>query len=152
MPDDANLTTLAIYWKALSFRIALSSWIVTRNIMAINKEITAEAKTECTKKILPVKDALEVLSGRWKLPIIISLGFGNKRFKEITKDVHNITDKVLSKELKELEVNKLITRTVYDTFPPTVEYSITEYGRSLHEVVEALNKWGTSHRKKIMGK
>ena len=120
--------------------------------MAINKEIPAEAKSECTKKILPVKDALEVLSGRWKLPIIISLGFGDKRFKEISKDVQNITDKVLSKELKEMEANKLITRTVYDTFPPTVKYAITEHGRSLHEVLAALNKWGTSHRKKIIGK
>ena len=110
------------------------------------------AKSECVQKIIPVKDALEVLSGRWKLPIIISVSFGNKRFKEISKEVHNITDKVLSKELKEMELNKLITRTVYDTFPPTVEYAITDHGRSLSEVIEALNKWGTSHRKKIIGK
>jgi len=120
--------------------------------MAINKKIAEGSKLECTQKILPAKDTLEVLSGRWKLPIIISLGFGNKRFKEISKEVHNITDKVLSKELKEMESNKLITRTVYDTFPPTVEYAITEHGTSLHEVIAALNKWGTSHMGKIIGK
>ncbi len=106
----------------------------------------------CTKAILPVKDALEVLSGKWKLPIIVSLSFGNKRFKEIAKEVDGITDKVLSKELKELEANQLITRTVYDSFPPTVEYAITDHGRTLHEVIAALNKWGSGHRKKVMGK
>ncbi|NJL77109.1 MAG: helix-turn-helix transcriptional regulator [Saprospiraceae bacterium] len=72
---------------------------------------------ECVKMILPVRDALEILSGRWKLPIIVSLSFGKKRFKEISRDVRGITDKMLSKELKELEINQLITRTVYDTFP-----------------------------------
>lgn len=99
----------------------------------------------------PVKDALDVLSGRWKLPILISLGFGNKRFKEISKDVQGITDKVLSKELKDLEANKLIIRTVYDTFPPTVEYAATEHGMSLYEVIDALYKWGIMHREKIIG-
>ena len=107
--------------------------------------------TECAKAMLPVKDALEVLSGRWKLPIIVSMIFGKKRFKEISKEVNGITDKVLSKELKDLEMNKLITRTVYDSFPPMVEYEITEHGKSLQEVILALNKWGTTHRKKIIG-
>ncbi len=120
--------------------------------MATNKKVTEDLKSECIKAILPVKDALEVLNGRWKLPIIISLGYGNKRFKEISKEVHGITDKVLSKELKEMEANKLVTRTVYDSFPPTVEYAITEHGRSLEEVIIALKKWGTGHRKKILGK
>jgi DNA-binding HxlR family transcriptional regulator len=120
--------------------------------MTKGEKATEPTKTECTRAILPVKDALEVLSGKWKLPIIISLTFGNKRFKEISKDVANITDKVLSKELKDMEANKLVTRTVYDTFPPTVEYAVTEHGKSLYEVIAALNKWGTSHRKKIHGK
>ena len=120
--------------------------------MPVNKDMPPGPRSECTKRILPVKDALEVLSGRWKLPIIISLTFGEKRFTEISKDVQHITDKVLSKELKEMEANKLITRTVYDTFPPTVKYAITDHGRSLHEVLAALDKWGTSHRKKIIGK
>lgn len=107
---------------------------------------------ECVKFILPVKDALEVLSGRWKLPIIISLKFGNKRFKEISKEMDGITDKVLSKELKELEANQLITRTVYDSFPPKVEYAITSHGLSLDTVILSLRSWGVTHRKKIIGK
>lgn len=102
--------------------------------------------------LLPVRDALEVLNGKWKLPIIISLTFGNKRFKQIINEIPGLTDKSLSKELKELEANQLIRRTVYDTFPPTVEYSITEHGRSLEKVINELRKWGIVHRLQIMGK
>lgn len=107
---------------------------------------------ECARCILTVKDALEVLHGRWKLPILVSLKFSNKRFKQISKDVNGITDKMLSKELKELEMDQLITRTVYDSFPPTVEYAITEHGLSLDPVILSLKKWGITHRKKIIGK
>jgi DNA-binding HxlR family transcriptional regulator len=105
---------------------------------------------ECTGKLLPVRDALEVLNGRWKLPIIISLTFGTKRFKQIAKELTGITDKMLSKELKELEAHQLIKRTVHDTFPPTVEYSITEHGESLEKVINALHDWGVEHRQKII--
>lgn len=107
---------------------------------------------DCAPCILAVKDALEVLNGRWKLPILVSLRYSNKRFREISKDINGITDKMLSKELKELEMNQLITRTVYDSFPPMVEYAITAHGNSLDPVIDALKKWGKLHRKKIMGK
>lgn len=109
-------------------------------------------RIECSKMILPVRDALEILSGKWKLPIIISLTFGTKRFKQISTEVQGITDKMLSKELKELEVNQLVKRTVIDTFPPTVEYSITEHGKSLDKLIQELRDWGMAHRKKIIGK
>lgn len=109
-------------------------------------------QSECAKCIMAVSDALEVLSGRWKLPILVSLKFGNKRFKQMSKEINGITDKMLSKELKELEINQLITRTVYDTFPPTVEYAITDHGHSLDIVILSLKNWGAIHRKKIIGK
>jgi len=102
--------------------------------------------------ILPVSDAIQILSGKWKLPILISLQFGNKRFSEIAKDIPKITDRMLSKELRELEMNQLVERTVYDTVPVTVEYSITEYGESLDPVILELAKWGKQHRKRIMSK
>lgn len=113
------------------------------------EEITHE---KCQGMIKPVRDALEVLNGRWKLPILIALSFGTRRFKQISKEVNGITDKVLSKELKDLEANQLIKREVYDTFPPTVEYSITPHGKSLENVIDELRDWGMSHRKKIIGK
>ena len=65
--------------------------------------------------MLAVKDALEVLEGRWKLPVIFALTFGNKRFMEISREIDGITDKMLSKALKELEMNQLIERKIYDT-------------------------------------
>jgi len=115
-----------------------------------NEEPRVQSK--CLKMIVPVRDALDILSGKWKLPIIISLSFGNKRFRQIAKEIPNITDKMLSKELKDLEENQLVKRTVYETFPVTVEYSMTEYGKSLDNVIDALCAWGTEHRKRISGK
>ncbi len=113
-----------------------------------------EKKTHqnCTGKIQAVQDALYVLNGKWKLPILISLSFGKKRFKEISKETKGITDRMLSKELKELEANQLITRMVYDTFPPTVEYELTAHGKTLHAVIDELATWGLFHRKKIIDK
>jgi DNA-binding HxlR family transcriptional regulator len=107
---------------------------------------------KCMGMILPVSDAIQVLSGKWKLPILISLSFGNKRFGEIAKDIPKITDRMLSKELRELEMNQLIKRTVYDTVPVVVEYSKTEYGDSLDTVIQELYKWGTKHRRRIMAR
>src|SRR3982750_312068 len=106
----------------------------------------------CTKAIIPVRDALDILSGKWKLPIIIALGFGNKRFSQMAKEIPGITDKMLSKELRDLEVNQLVKRTVYDSVPVVVEYSMTPYGKSLEKVIEELHKWGVQHRKRILGK
>jgi DNA-binding HxlR family transcriptional regulator len=115
-----------------------------------NKEDRTQQK--CMGMILPVSDAIQILSGKWKLPILISLQFGNKRFSEIAKDIPKITDRMLSKELRELEMNQLVERTVYDTVPVTVEYSMTAYGESLDPVIMELAKWGRQHRKKIMSK
>jgi DNA-binding HxlR family transcriptional regulator len=108
--------------------------------------------SDCVGMIRPVKDALEVLNGKWKLPIIISLSFGNKRFSEMAKEIPNITDRMLSKELRELEMNQLVKRTVYDAVPVVVEYELTKYGDSLDSVISELRKWGTQHRKRIMSK
>ncbi len=107
---------------------------------------------DCPKNILAIKDALDAVEGRWKLLIILSLSMGNKRFTQIAKEIHAITDKTLSKELKHLEANKLIKREVYDTFPPTVEYSITKHGRSLQSLLVELYKWGKKHRKEVIGR
>ncbi len=118
--------------------------------MATEKEIKNHGA--CTKMILPVRDALDILSGKWKLPVIISLSFGNKRFSQIAREIPKITDKMLSKELRELEMNELIKRTVHDSIPVMVEYSLTNYGQSLEKVIDELRQWGLQHRKRIIGK
>jgi DNA-binding HxlR family transcriptional regulator len=120
--------------------------------MASKKHAKERTHNSCTGMILPVRDALDILSGKWKLPIIISLSFGNKRFNQIAKEIPNITDKMLSKELRDLEMNQLVKRTVYDSVPVVVEYSMTSYGKTLEKVIEELGKWGMQHRKKIIGK
>src|SRR5947209_3121842 len=106
----------------------------------------------CTKFLMAIRDTMDVLNGKWKVAIIGSLTFGEKRFKELQRDVDGITAKMLSKELKDLEVNKLVKRTVFDTKPVTVEYRLTEHGRSLEKVIEELVRWGSLHRRKIFGK
>ena len=85
-----------------------------------------------------MQDALEILSGKWKLPIIIALMFGVKRFSDLSREIPRITDRMLSKELRDLEMNKLVKRKVYDTFPVTVEYTMTDYGKTLKKVIQAL--------------
>lgn len=108
--------------------------------------------TECGNRIVAVRDALDILNGKWKLPIIISLMFGNKRFKEMEREISGITAKMLSKELKDLEMNQLVKRTVYDTMPVSVEYELTEYGQTLKQVIGELYDWGSQHRKRILGR
>lgn len=110
------------------------------------------AKGGCPKTMLSIQDALEAVERKWKLLILFCLSGGTRRFKQIAKEVNGITDKTLSKELKSLEANKLIVREVYDTFPPTVEYSITPHGLSLEKVLDELHFWGLAHRKKVIGK
>ena len=103
-------------------------------------------------KIKFVQDTLYVINGKWKLPILISMYYGNKRFRDIHRSIPKITTRVLSKELKELEANQLIKRNVHDTFPVLIQYTITDYSDTLHPVVDAMWKWGEGHRKRITGK
>lgn len=115
------------------------------------KKLDKTNHSQCTGLIRPVQDALDVLNGKWKLPIIVALLHGYKRFSEISRQIPGITDRMLSKELRDLELNQLVKRTVYDTFPVTVEYTMTNYGETLKDVIEALHVWGENHRRKIFG-
>lgn len=106
----------------------------------------------CNKAMLAVKDALYVLNGKWKLPVIIALSGGPLRFKELQRTVDGVTARILSKELKELEMNEFVTRTVYDTAPVTVEYELTPYSNTLDNVIQELHRWGSQHRERIFSK
>lgn len=102
---------------------------------------------------MAIQDSMDVLSGKWKISIISSICFYNKRrFSDILNDVVGISNKMLSKELKELELNKLVKRTVLDTKPITVQYELTEHGYTLQTIIDNLKEWGYSHREKIIGK
>ena len=107
---------------------------------------------KCTEGFaLAIRDTLDFFNGKWKLPILATLMRGKKRFKEMERIIPKITPRMLSKELRDLEMNKVITRVVYDTIPATVEYEITEYGKSLDTVLFAMYEWGLEHRKHIIG-
>jgi len=105
----------------------------------------------CMSALLPVKDALDVVSGKWKLLILISIWEGNKHFREIERSIPKLTTKVLANELKLMEENHLITRTVINGFPVRTEYTATEYSQTLKKVMAELRDWGINHRKKVLG-
>ncbi len=104
----------------------------------------------CQQSIGAIRDTLYVLSGKWKLPIIVALSAGPLRFKDLQRSLEEITPKILSKELKELELNEFVTRTVYATSPVTVEYALTKYSESLDSIIEKMREWGLQHRKRMM--
>lgn len=104
----------------------------------------------CVQKLMVTRDTMEVIQGRWRIPIILSLTFGDKRFGEIQRDIVDVSPKMLSQELKALEMNKIITRTLYDSMPVTVEYSLTPLGLSMKTLLDEILSWGMHFRKEII--
>ena len=97
-----------------------------------------------------LQDTIYVIGGKWKLPIINSICNGNKRFREIERSIPGLTTSMLSRELKDMEANQLIKRTVTPTSPVIVEYSSTDYCRSFGEIILEMITWGKNHRKRII--
>ena len=100
-------------------------------------------------KIKAIQDTLYVIGGKWKIPIILSIYSGNKRFNDIANSIPQITNRVLSKELKHLEENCMIKRTVVDDYPVRIEYTVTDYGLSIESVAKPMEDWGKGHNEKI---
>ena len=96
--------------------------------------------------VLAINDTLNVIHGKWKMPILGSLIFGLNRFGEIQKNIPKITPRMLSKELKDLEVNGIVERKVYDTTPVKVIYELTPSGKKLSGVMDKMLEWGLDHR------
>jgi len=114
------------------------------------KKVLQEMRKEsCNSNIRSIKDALDVINGKWKILVIMSILDGNERFKDIERSIPKINGKVLAKELKDLEQNQLIKRTVYDDSPVIIEYKGLPYAESLRPVLKALSTWGKTHRKKV---
>lgn len=113
------------------------------------------ALLQCSNSLLAIRDTLETLGGKWKLQILhylIAHENETNTFKKIERGINGISAKMLSKELKELTGNQLVSRKVNTGKPTTVEYAITEYGKSTDEITRELVEWGVNHRKRILGK
>ncbi|MCX8530823.1 winged helix-turn-helix transcriptional regulator [Chryseobacterium luquanense] len=91
-----------------------------------------------------------ILNGKWKMSIIACLCYKPMRYSELLKEVKGISGKMLSRELKDLEINELIDRHVLNTSPVAVEYQITDYGKSLKLLTNTIADWGFIHRKRII--
>ncbi|MBY0537756.1 MAG: helix-turn-helix transcriptional regulator [Chitinophagaceae bacterium] len=103
----------------------------------------------CEAKLAAVGDALYAIGGKWKLRIIIAILEKTRRFNELQRLLEGISAKVLSSELKELELNGFIRRVVHTGTPVVVEYEITEYSHTLKPVLDTLSEWGHSHREMV---
>lgn len=112
-----------------------------------NHPLPSEA--QCKATLNAIADALFVIGGKWKLRIIVALKDGNKRFNELQRLIEGISAKVLSSELKELELNGFVRRLVDTGMPVVVEYELTEYSETLDGVLQALSHWGATHKEKI---
>ena len=120
----------------------------------VKKNPAHTAVSQCTvQNILAVKDTVNVINGKWKTAIIYSLSFGNKRYSDLQKEIPKINPRMLSKELRDLEANGIVIRTVYDTIPVAIEYGLTKSGLTFkNDVLEVMLKWGLQHRKATLGK
>lgn len=109
-------------------------------------------KRDQAEELRALQDTLYFIGGKWRLPIINSICNGNRRFREIERSIPGITTRMLSKELKEMEMNKLVKRTVYSDMPVSVEYEPTEYCKSFGDIIQEMIDWGRSHRKVVTQK
>ena len=117
--------------------------------MKRNRQLTEH----CLKFVVGVKDVQDIMNGKWKYSIVAALFYTEKmRFMELKNHIDEISPKVLSSELKDLEMNHLVKRTVCNTKPITVEYELTELGRSFNGIIEAMGIWGMKYRKSVLNK
>lgn len=104
----------------------------------------------CQVRMQAISDTMSILSGKWKFHILGTLIEGNKLgFMDLMREIDGIGTKMLSKELQDLEMNQLISRTVLNTKPITVQYALTEHGATLEPIINELAKWGIAYRSSI---
>ncbi|MDQ0968673.1 DNA-binding HxlR family transcriptional regulator [Flavobacterium sp. W4I14] len=110
-----------------------------------------EENGDCAKMLFAIQDTLDLISGKWKIKVVGVLLYGKKNFTDLQHRIDGLGAKMLSKELQELEINGLLTRTVNATKPITVTYELTPYGHTLEPIIMSLANWGLEHRHKIIG-
>ena len=106
-------------------------------------------KTAKTLPACPVETTLSLIGDKWKVLILRDLMPGTKRFGELKKSIGSVSQKVLTAQLRDMESNGLVTRTVYPEVPPRVEYSLTALGRSLKPILDAMWNWGENYKASV---
>lgn len=106
----------------------------------------SEPKSSAPLPACPVETTLTLIGDKWKVLILRDLMPGKKRFGELKKSIGTVSQKVLTAQLRDMEANGLLTRTVYAEVPPRVEYSLTELGQSLKPILEAMQNWGEAYK------
>ncbi|EKU78148.1 winged helix-turn-helix transcriptional regulator [Veillonella seminalis] len=106
-----------------------------------------EKPTPCPSTICPVSVTLEIISGKWKGIILYHLFSGNKRFSELKALIEGVTHRSLTLQLRELEEDGIITRTVFPVIPPHVEYALSPLGRTMEPIINAMYDWGVAYSK-----
>jgi DNA-binding HxlR family transcriptional regulator len=118
----------------------------------MKKSAKINSNPVCQVRMQAIHDAMSLLSGKWKFHILGTLIAGNTLgFMDLMREINGIGSKMLSKELQDLEFNNLISRSVKNTKPITVEYSITEYGKTLSSLIDEMAKWGVAYRSAVIG-
>lgn len=116
----------------------------------MRKKSEVNATPVCQARMQAISDAMSLLSGKWKFLILGTLIEGKALgFMDLLREVNGIGSKMLSKELQDLEMNNLISRTVMNTRPVTVSYTITDHGKTLSPLIDEMAKWGISYRLSI---
>jgi DNA-binding HxlR family transcriptional regulator len=119
-------------------------------------EMNTENKTIATSKPFlnhyscPLEGTVDVIGGKWKSVILYHLLDGEKRFNELKKLNSGITQRMLTLQLRELECDGIVHRKVYPVVPPKVEYSLTDFGRSLEPIIVLMREWGMEHMEKVL--
>lgn len=107
--------------------------------------MSEESSAECL-----VPSTLGIISGKWKMVILYHLFTESTlRFTELMRRIPGITQRVLTKQLRELESDHIVVRTIYPEIPPRVEYAVTEYGRTLEPILDLMHRWGANHLKRM---
>lgn len=128
-----------------------SHWLY--NVRRMKKKAVINDTKVCQVRMQAISDSMSLLSGKWKFHILGTLIEGNKLgFMDLLREVKGIGTKMLSKELQDLEANHLVNREVMNTKPISVEYSITEHGKTLAPLIDELANWGINYRKSIYGR
>ncbi len=104
-----------------------------------------KTKISISEKTCSLREVLDIIGGKWAMPIIYILSKGKMRFKELERNIEGINTRMLVKELKNMESNGILTREVFATVPPTVEYALTPKGQKLLPSIVSLHSWGKEY-------